>query len=198
MAEITPEHNPTSDVVEGNENSGVLGSSIARKEILSITFLDSLDEMPDNAWDVSADKNKKVMAWTISGDGGYDLYIGGEGGIAANEDSSWLFASYTNVEKISINGNLHTENATNMCAMFLECRNLKALDIANFDTSNVTDMSYMFQYCSNLTSLNISKFDTSNVTEATNMFLGCDSLKLKESDVSNFSPELVEIMGITW
>ena len=209
-----------------NEDSGVLGSDIARRKILSITFLDSLDGMPDNAWDASAEKNQKVMAWTIAGDGGYDLYIGGKGGVAANEDSSYLFYAYTNVEKISINGNLHTENATNMKSMFDKCSNLRDLDVDKFDTSNVTDMSWMFNKCINLTSLNISnfdtssvttmyamfkgcsnlkdliidvdKFDTSSVTEAANMFLGCESLNLKKSDVSYFSPELVETMGITW
>ena len=49
--------------------------------------------------------------------------------------------------------------------------------------------------CKDLAALDISGFDTSNVTETKSMFKNCDSLK--ELDVSNFSPELVENMDIT-
>lgn len=83
-----------------------------------------------------------------------------------------------------------------MSSMFNGCSYLTSLDLSSFDTSNVADMAHMFHNCSNLTSLDISKFDTSSVTEAQYMFSGCDSLHLKKSDVSNFSSDLVETMGI--
>lgn len=175
-----------------NEDTGVLGSDIARNEILSITFLDSLDDMPENAWDVSEKLNKKVMAWTVPRDGGYDLYIGGKGGVAANEDSSHLFDAYINVERIQINGNFHTDNVKNMYAMFYNCISLGELDISEFNTSNVVNMSYMFSWCLCLRNLDVSKFDTSRVENMCSMFDECVSLT--ELDVSGFDTSRVTNM----
>ena len=81
----------------------VLDSEILREQIASITFLDSLDTMPKSAWDVSDDGSRNVMAWVLPRDDLYDLYIGGEGGVAANTDSGGLFRNYTSVEQIQFN-----------------------------------------------------------------------------------------------
>ena len=174
------------------QDTGVLSLDIARDEIHSITFLDSLDNMPEDAWDVSAKRNKKVMAWTIPRDSGYDLYIGGEGGVAANENSSHLFESYTNLEWIQINGNFHTENVRNMAYMFHACESLTLLDVSNFNTSNVTDMCRMFSDCKSLTLLDVSNFDTSNVTDMYEMFFLCESMT--QLYVSNFDTSNVTDM----
>ena len=66
----------------------------------SITSVDILTNknVPTDAvesWDVSEAKDGSVMAWVVndsSNSGKYKLYIGGDGGVAANEDSSELFA----------------------------------------------------------------------------------------------------------
>ena len=67
-----------------------------------------------------------------------NLHVAAAGEIAPNPDVSYMFAHFTNLEKID----------------FGNC----------FDTSNVTDMNGMFYGCSSLTSLNLTGFDTSNVT----------------------------------
>lgn len=171
----------------------VLGSDLTRREVITVTFLDSLDEITDESWDVSADGDKEVMAWTKWRDnGGYDLYIGAEGGVTANKNSSGLFSGYTNIEQILFNDNFHTENAQDMSAMFLFCNNLKGLDISHFDTSNVTDMSSMFG-CESLEELDVSHFDTSNVTDMNGMFAGCSSLR--RLDVSHFDTSNVTDMA---
>ena len=41
----------------------VFGSDYQRKQISSVTFLDTLAYMPDDAWDVSEAGNGTVMAW---------------------------------------------------------------------------------------------------------------------------------------
>ncbi len=51
--------------VLGNEN-------LKRKDVATVTFLDTLEHMPSNAWDVSDAKNGSVMAWY---DAGMNLYI---------------------------------------------------------------------------------------------------------------------------
>ena len=176
-----------------NEDIPVLGSDVARKDILSITFLDALDTMPPNAWDVSADRNGYVMAWVEPVSGGYNLYIGGEGGVMANEDASYLFANYSNLNEINFNHSFHTEQVTNMAAMFYECSGLTRLNLTNFDTSNVTDMFQMFWGCDNLTLLDLRNFDTSKVETMQGMFSGCSGLTSLE--VSSFDTSNVSNMG---
>ena len=177
----------------GNYVYAVLGSDIEKTDIKTITFLDSLNDMPDDAWDVSVDGNRRVMAWVQTReDNYYDLFIGGEGGVAAHRDSQNLFSSYSNVEQIQMNGNFYTENATNMSYMFSFCESLKDLDASGFDTSKVTDMNNMFCGCSSLTSLNISGFDTMKVTNMREMFEYCTYLK--SVDVSSFDTSNVTDM----
>ena len=153
---------------EGNHT--VLGSDISRQDIYSITILDSLETMPDSAWDVSADNSGKVMAWTAAGNEGYELYIGAEGGIEANANCSGLFAYYVNVTEININGNLHTENTTDMSMMFAGCEKLASLNLNGYDTSNVTTVRGMFYGVNPLINIEAGDFDTSNVTDADLIF----------------------------
>ena len=178
---------------EIDENSKVLGSDIARKDIVTVTFLDTLDGMPDNAWDVSQDKNEKVMAWTAEADGGYNLFIGAKGGVAANENSRQLFECYTNLQHVNLNGCFHTENVFDMSRMFDECENLSELDLNTFDTSNVKTMALMFLGCDKLEKLDVSSFDTSNVESMDGMFFDCANLA--ELYVSSFDTSNVETMS---
>lgn len=166
-----------------------------RNRIKTITFLNSLDSMPGDAWDVSAFGRRKVMAWVEERDDGYyDLYIGGNGGVVANKDSSYLFAFYPNVEEIQFNGNFHTEDVRDMSDMFVSCKSLTSVDVSGFDTSNVTRMGVMFAFCTSLTSLDVSGFDTSNVTNMSEMFSFCGSLT--SLDLSNFTLEQIDEMDI--
>ena len=200
------------------ESTAFLGSEIKRETIVSIIFLDTLDSMPSDAWDVSVDGSGKVMAWAVPRGDYYDLYIGGKGGVSANEDSRNLFRFMTRLETIQFNGCFHTESAANMNAMFSDCKNLMSMDLSGFDTSNVkemsnmfsncesllilvlsgfdtsnvTNMGYMFESCRNVTNLNLSGFDTSNVTNMKNMFHGC--YDLVSLDLSSFDTVNVKNM----
>lgn len=66
-----------------------------RKNIISATFLDG-NAVPSNAteyWDVSVDKDGGVMAYVVESStktGKYDLYIGANDGVIANENSHCL------------------------------------------------------------------------------------------------------------
>lgn len=176
-------------------DEGVLGSGINKDSIITVTFLDSLNGMSDNAWDVSANGDGQVMAWTEPrNDGYYDLYIGGEGGVIAHPDSSYLFYNYKNVKQIQMNGNFHTENTVNMSYMFNGCEGLTSVDLSGFDTSNVTDLGSMFAFCENLTRVDVSGFDTANVTNMSLMFAGCYGLV--GIYVSSFTPDQIATMNI--
>ncbi len=157
--------------------ASVLGSDYKPESILNVTFLDSLSYMKDDAWDVSADQDGSVMAWTEPVNNGYyNLYIAAGGGVHANPRSSKLFSGYINVETIDFNNCFYTENMTATEGMFENCSSLTSLDLSGWDTSKVSNMDSMFFGCSSLNSLNVDGWDTSNVNSMEYMFEDCSSL----------------------
>jgi len=176
-----------------NDKMTCLGSDINRAEIVTITFLDTLDDVGVDAWDVSEKRDGSVMAWLKSGKGGYDLYIGAEGGLSANSESSGLFSGYENLRNINFKDCFHTDYVTSMPGMFSDCPNLLELDLRNFNTENVTDMMIMFYNCSSLTKLDLSSFNTENVTDMTFMFFQCSNLT--DINLSSFDTKNVTSMG---
>lgn len=188
--------------VFGNEN-------ISRWEIASVSFVPSLEDMTQDSWDVSEDGSGSVMAWLVKNGKLYDLYIGGEGGVAIS-DGYELFCGYENMTSVSFNGcvdlsqarttggmfefckslesidlnGLDTSNVVDMIAMFHGCESLRHIDLSMLDTSRVENMRMMFAECYALESINFSGVDTSRVHDMSEMFLTCVSLK--ELDVSGW------------
>lgn len=167
-----------------------------RENIVSATFLDT-NQVANNAtesWDVSEDGKGGVKAWvvpTTEDNTKYDLYIGANGGVIANEDSSYLFYYFTGLRNINFNDKFDTSNVVDMSYMFSVCSSLTSLDLNSFNTSKVTSMKAMFSMWNNdntatqLTELNVSNFDTRNVTTMRDMFAECN--KVTKLDVSNFN-----------
>lgn len=161
----------------------VFGSDYLRGQIESVTFLDTLNDAPEDAWDVSEAGSGAVMAW-VKPTGGwgyygdyYDLYIGADGGVWAGKRCASLFAGYRNVRKIIFGNAFHTDGAEDMSRMFESCESLQILNLSGFDTSNVQNMSNMFDSCGNLQGLNLISFDTSKVQNMACMFSECESLE---------------------
>ena len=175
-----------------------------RENIVSATFLDT-NEVPEEAtesWNVSEDKEHGgVIAWVVPNEEyntKYDLYIGANDGVMANEDSSYLFYDFTELKSIAFNNNFDTSNTTNMYGMFSVATNLIELDVSSFNTSKVTNMNTMFSECKNLEELNLNNFDTSNVTDMRGMFYRSDKLKvldLTSFDTSNVTDMRAMFMG---
>ena len=163
------------------------------EKVVTLTTNIVPEEAKDTSWDVSQAQNGSIMAWYLDEDsnGYYELYIGQEGGVKANPDSSKLFNYFINVTEIDLS-NLDTSNVTNMRAMFQDCQLLEKLNISNFNTTKVTIMRYMFNYCYSLTELDLSHFDTSKVTEMQSMFQFCSALK--SLNISSFNTSKVENM----
>ena len=172
--------------------SSVLGSDLTRTQVCSVTVLDSLEACPEDAWDVSENGDGSVMAWTEESGDLFDLYLAGEGGVAAPADCSELFACYENVGAMRFNGAFHTENTADMNSMFAHSYRLESVDVDGFETGNVTDMGSVFWGCRGLTALDVSGWDTSRVTDMSSMFYGCENLS--ELDVSGFHTENVSSM----
>ena len=140
-----------------------------REKITSIEILNNKNVPSDavESWDVSERQDGSVMAWIVNDTenaGYYKLYIGGDGGVTANPNSSNLFLNFRQVKKIDLN-NLDTSVVTNMENMFNTCTNLTSLNLSNFDTSNVTNIGGMFSADLKLKSLDICSFNTSHVTD---------------------------------
>ncbi len=145
-----------------------------KSDIESIHFLTTTN-VPDNAilsWDASNKQNGSVMAYTLDedNDGLYEVYIGQDGGVVANPDSTGLFKEFDKVTEITGLETLDTSHVTNMKEMFYNCGSLTSLDVTHFDTSNVTNMYRMFYNCNDLMSLDVSSFNTNNLQESEGMF----------------------------
>lgn len=181
------------------DQAPVFGSRIARYQIVSVTFLDSLDAVGTEAWDVSQARDGSVMAWTkvhgtvnawiddkyVTSDS-YDLYIAAENGINGKYCAT-LFKGFQNLNSIDFNGSFHTEYCESMENMFSGCANLDKLDVSELKTSQVRNMNSMFQNCP-VTELDLRNFDTSHVEKMEFMFYSCSKLKsldLRSFDTSN-------------
>ena len=175
-------------------------SDFYKENIVSVTFLDNAN-VPSNAtesWNVSEDqKHGGVMAWVIPSSEDntkYDLYMGARGGVIANEDSSWLFAHFTDVTEINFNNNYDTSNALKTAKMFYQCINLSTINVSSFDTRNVTNMDSMFAMYNNVNGVPVENkltniifgdnFSVENVTIMSQLFAGCS--KLTTIDVSDW------------
>lgn len=156
----------------------VLGSEYRREQISTVTFLDTLQDMPEDTWDVSEAGNGTVLAWVKPNGELYDLYIGAEGGVSAGRCCESMFAGYANASIITFGDAFHTDGVETMKRMFRSCSSLEVLQLGDhFDTANVQNMRSMFNGCGALTELSLgSSFDTSNVQNMYAMFFECNSL----------------------
>ena len=193
-----------------SSSSGDFHSTSYYNKIYSATFLDSIDdEAIDGAydsWDISASaETGTVKAWvyknaeeTVAANNQprYDLYIAGEGGVAANPNSGWIFYLFSALEEVRGAENFKTSNAATFDGMFYNCTKLRSITGINWDTSNVTNMENMFRNCYALTRLDLSSFDTSKVTSMSSMFYrtGYNNPNFV-LDVSNFDTSNVTNMN---
>ena len=161
-----------------------------RKDVKTLTFQNSMQNIPSNSWDVSETGNRSVLAWMDNG----DLYVAADGAIAPNSNASYFLQAFVNLKAIDFGNCFVTSNVTDMRCMFKDCKRLTDLDLSGFDTSNVTGMDNMFDGCESLTSLDdLSSFNTSSVTDMGRMFLDCKSLT--GLDLTSFDTSNVTLMN---
>ena len=154
-----------------------------RKDIRGVYVLDTLEEMPVDAVDLSESGNGSVMGWLDAED---NLYIAGEGGVKAPKDASGLFAWYQNAQVIDPGGNLHTEDTTDFRYMFYHNYKAQKINLTGMDTGKAETFSKMFAYCESITQLDFSSFETSCCRSFYQMFIQC--ISLKKLDLTTFNP----------
>ena len=160
-----------------------------RAQVEQVVFQDTLAGAPDSAWDVSAIRNRSVLAWMK----GSTLTVAADGLISPNVVADNLFKDFINLKAIDFGGCFDTSQVTSMERMFYDCKSLASLDVSCFDTSQVTSMEWMFYHCKSLASLDVSCFDTANVTNMRSMFRNCNSLT--QLDLSGLDTSKVTDMG---
>mgnify|MGYP004657757041 CR=1 FL=1 len=160
------------------------------------------------SWDVSAQQDNSIIAWTPNTLAPYTVYIGSTGKINANTNSSYLFAyiGYADIctkqETIKNLNLLDVSNVTDMSYMFnyTGYKSMTSLNLGdNFNTNNVTVMHCMFHHTGqdSMTSLNLGeKFSTNNVTDMSYMFCYCGYTAMTNLDLGdNFDTRKVTDMG---
>ena len=74
----------------------------------------------------------------------YDLYIGAEGGVKANENCSYAFAGFENAGQITFAGHFDTGETVSMVGMFQGCVGLTGIDLEGFRTEKVREFDRCF------------------------------------------------------
>ena len=163
------------------ENSLVLNHpTLRRRDVASVTFLPSLEDAPEDAWDVSEAGDGRVLAWATPNGELYDLTIAGDGGVKildADGIPEKMFENYTNATAIRFNGCVDLSQRTIFREMFWGCEALEEIDFTGVCFDNVEDMGYMFSNCHSLKALDTSGWHTSNVRYYEGMFMGCFALE---------------------
>lgn len=167
-----------------------LNGDIPKKDIQSVTFLNSLADAAESSWDASDAGDGSVLAWANQAGPFYDLFVAADGGVTAPTNCANLFSGFKNMLYINFDGHFHTENTASMRGMFANCESLLELDLTAMDTGNVEDMQSMFSGCGALKNLDITGLDTGSLGSIREMFYGCSSLR--HLDVSQFNTSGVE------
>lgn len=149
--------------------------------VKKVSFRGSIDNVKDNAVDVSLKKDKSILAWVD----GNELIVATDGYIVITS-ASHLFDGFTNLEEVDFGSCIDTSELWDMGDMFNDCTNLKSVDMSCFNTSKVEYMLNMFEDCSSLVSVDLSSFDVSNVKIAGSMFRSCTNLKEIKVDKEKF------------
>lgn len=172
----------------------IFGQDIYRNQIAVITFLNTLENAPEDAWDVSKEKNGSVLAWTTPNGGLYNLYIGANGKVIAPKNCQGMFYGYYQARTIAFDGNLDTSAVTNMSSMFQDCRAVRELNLLEFDTKKVQDFSSMFQGCQTISKLDLHNFAPEAAKDLSLMFLNC--YKVESVDLSGMDASGADIFGM--
>ena len=139
-------------ILKRTYSSDIFGEyQISRNSVESIITIDEI-EIPETAlgsWDASEEQNGSVMVWytDVDNNGLYELYIGQEGGVIANPDSSYAFSNYSNVKLIDLS-NYNIKKVRNMERIFnntaYSSSQIRIIGLSDLDVSNVENLSYAF------------------------------------------------------
>lgn len=150
-------------------------------------------------YDVSDTQDGSVMSYMVANESDtstFTLYIQGNGGVTANTNSSYLFYSFNNLEKIENLHLLNTSNSTNISYMFRDCIKLVQLDVSSFNTEQVKFMAEVFSMPTDGSGkleeiVGLEYWNTENVVNMASLFSELRQIKSLDGignwDISNVS-----------
>ncbi|MBO7363909.1 MAG: hypothetical protein J6U26_01075, partial [Lachnospiraceae bacterium] len=115
--------------------------AVPSAKVVSVSFLSRTAGAPEDARDVSEPQDGSVLFWVEEEeDGSFRVYIGADGGVLANADSSRLFANLVRLEQLDLRG-LSMSSVEDFSWMFSECRALTILDLSGRITGRASRMT---------------------------------------------------------
>lgn len=164
-------------LVSGEEFNEI--TSPVKSTVKKVEFMNTIPDLSDykegkTKFDVSKEQDGSVIAWV---DENSTMYIGGRGGIIADQSLNTMFSYYTSVKEVIFKKVLNTKDSISARNMFLSCENLKTTDINNIDTSQIQNFQMMFANCQNIVELDISSWNVKSAKNMSGMFLNCNTLR---------------------
>ncbi len=158
---------PKSDnvMVNGADFENILKEKCDKSKLTKVSFENTTSGAPSDAFDLSEKADGSVKGWITDN----CLYIAGDGGVAANQNSSSLFSGFKNVAGFNFNNSFDTSRVQSFFCVFASCDSLTSLDLSSFDFSSATDMGHMF-YGSSIGKLTFGRVDASKVMSMGSMF----------------------------
>ena len=158
-------------LVSGEEFNSI--TSPVKADIKTVEFMSTIPDLADykmgiNKFDVSKEKDGSVMAWV---ENTTEMYIGGRGGIIADQSLNTMFSYYTSVESITFKNVLDTRDTTSAYNMFLSCVKLLTTDVNKLDTGNIQNFQFMFANCVSMKELDISSWNVESAINMSGMFV---------------------------
>ena len=158
-------------LVSGEEFNSI--TSPVKADIKTVEFMSTIPDLADykmgiNKFDVSKEKDGSVMAWV---ENTTEMYIGGRGGIIADQSLNTMFSYYTSVESITFKNVLDTRDTTSVYNMFLSCVKLLTTDVNKLDTGNIQNFQFMFANCVSMKELDISSWNVESAINMSGMFV---------------------------
>ena len=92
--------------------------AIDKEYILSVTFLDTLEDVPKIHWNMGKNHLEDVQAWVEWQPEGGNVYFAAEGGINGKDSAEALFKGLSGLKEVKFNGAYHTEQAESLAEMF--------------------------------------------------------------------------------
>ncbi len=184
--------------VGNSSTTSFLGKTLTKSKVESITF-NNTTEIPEGATvlgDVSDQQNGSIIAYTLDENSNsmLELYIGQDGGVNANPNSSYLFTAFYKVTEFKNMENFHTDLVMSMKQMFYadshNASALKSIDLTHFNTTRCLDMSYMFAGYENpashksnsLVDIYTDNLDVHNVMDMSYLFCLCSNMTVLRMD----------------
>ncbi len=129
-----------------------------------------------------------TCTWTIDANGNLTIAptSGNEGTLAniTGSGNNPFRNIRSDIKTVKFSGTVHA--GTQLNTLFMDCVNLKSVNLTGFDTSNTTDFRNIFRGCTKLETITgLNNLDVRKATDMTNMFYYCHSLT--SIDISNWN-----------